>query len=77
MEITIEESINGIEKRILPIFDNDADHKALVKALDIMCKYQKIEQVTKEWGRSGLLQDKFYDLINEVVEDGNDNQDRK
>lgn len=42
--------------------------------LDIMSKYQKIEQVTKEWGKSGLLQDKFYDLINEVLEDGNDNR---
>lgn len=39
--MTIEESINGIEKRILPIYDNDADHEALVTAIDIMHKYQQ------------------------------------
>jgi len=72
MGMTIDKAINGIEKRILPIFDNDADHQSLVKALDTMRKYQKIEEIVKEWRESGLLQDKFYDLINEVLKDGND-----
>jgi hypothetical protein len=40
-------------------------------AVDIMCKYQKIEQILKEWGDKGLLQNQLYELIRKVVEDGN------
>lgn len=43
MGMSIEESINGIKKRILPIFDNDADHKALETAIDTMRKYQMMQ----------------------------------
>ena len=42
-EMSIDESINGIEKRILPIYDNDADHEALVTAIDTMRKYQMFQ----------------------------------
>ena len=42
MGMSIDEAINGVEKRILPIFDNDEDHEALEIALDTMRKYQKI-----------------------------------
>ena len=42
-------------------------------AINTMCKYEKIEQIVKEWGDSGLLQNQLYKLIREVVEDGNNN----
>lgn len=48
----------------------DVDEPTLKTAIDTMRKYQKIQEIVKEWGKSGLLQDKFYDLINEVIEDG-------
>lgn len=35
-------------------------------------KYQKIEQIVKEWGNSGLLQNQLYDLIKEVIENWNE-----
>lgn len=49
---------------------NEDDFEAFRKAAEIMRKYQKIQEIVKEWRESGLLQDKFYDLINEVLEDG-------
>ncbi len=42
-EMLIDKSINGIEKRILPIYDNYADHEALVTAIDTMHKYQQLQ----------------------------------
>jgi len=46
------------------------EHDCVDGALHIIDKYQKIEEIVKEWSESGLLQDEFYDLINEVLEDG-------
>lgn len=75
MGMTIDESINGIEKRILPIYDNDADHEALVMATNIMRNYQKIQEIVR-WNNApspyykpdGQL---FREII-EVLADGND-----
>jgi len=55
-------------------YGDDTTRYSLDIAIDTMRKYQKIEEIVKEWSESGLLQDKFYDLINEVLEDGNDEQ---
>ena len=49
------------------------EYEALQLAIDTMRKYQKIEQIVKEWGDSGLLQNQLYKLIREVVEDGQNN----
>lgn len=67
--MTIEESINGVEKRILPVYDNDADHEALVTAINTMRKYEKIEQILKDipYGADTTVR-----RIQKVVEDGND-----
>ena len=67
MGITIDESINGIEKRILPIFDNDADHKALVKAIDTMRKYQKIKQILDDCDLEAW---EVLEMIRKEVENG-------
>ena len=70
--MSIDEAINGVEKRILPIYDNDADHKALIIALDTMRKYQKIEQVLNVWKEMRYNEnDGLYMLISGVVKDGN------
>jgi myosin-crossreactive antigen len=73
MGMSIEDAINGIEKRILPIYDNDADHKALVMAIDTMRKYQKIVDIVslndEEFKQCGLKELK---VILEVIADGND-----
>lgn len=66
MGMTIDEAINGIEKRILPIFDNDADHQSLVKALDTMRKYQKIEEIVRKTSNDDWIGRK----IKKVLEDG-------
>lgn len=49
---------------------NRLEREACANAIKTMRKYKKIEEIVKEWRESGLLQDKFYDLINEVLEDG-------
>ncbi len=70
MGISIDKAINGVEKRILPIYDNDADHQALITAIETMRKYQKIQEIVGNYGfdSSWLCLKK----IREVMEDGND-----
>ncbi len=69
MGMTIDEAINGVEKRILPIYDNDADHKALVTVIETMRKYQKIEEIVND--RYGKPVFKTMDEVIKVVENGN------
>ncbi len=45
------------------------DYKALEVALDIMRKYQKIEQIAEHWACCGNPSDSMI-AISEVVEDG-------
>ena len=71
MGMTIDKAINGVEKRILPIYDNDADHDALVKAIDTMRKYQKIVQIMERTVDDGTSMYDTLEEIEEVVEDGN------
>lgn len=40
--MTIDESMDGIEKRILPIYDNDADHEALVTAIASLAAWDRV-----------------------------------
>ena len=70
MGMAIDEAIKGVEKRILPIFDNDADHKALDMAIDTMRKYQKIAEIVKAWNDNNSFDSMIQ--INEVIENGND-----
>ena len=72
MGMTIDLAIEELEStKDYPASDPASD-EALDFAIDTMRKYQKIQEIVKEWSESGLLQDKFYDLINEVLEDGNE-----
>jgi len=70
MGMTMNKAINGIEKRILPIYDNDADHETLVMAIDTMRKYQKIEKIIKN---AGIFAFDVPEIrrIAEVMKDGN------
>ena len=68
MGMTIEEAIKYYENKNVVLTEEEALANTI--ALNTMRKYQKIEEIVKEWSESGLLQDKFYDLINEVLEDG-------
>ena len=70
MGMAIDEAIKGVEKRILPIFDNDADHKALDMAIETMRKYQKIAEIVKAWNDNNSFDSMIQ--INEVIENGND-----
>lgn len=73
MGMTIDKSINGIEKRILPIYDNDADHEAIVTAISTMRKYQKIQEIMNELNGdfygSYLKDRQTLEKIYEVIED--------
>jgi len=71
MELMIEKSINGIEKRILPIYDNDADHEALVTAIDTMRKYQKINALYLEYKAQNIGFDTFALETMKVLKDDN------
>ena len=69
MGMKIDEAIKQLETYTIPC---GRYKEAYDFAIDTMRKYQKIEQIVKEWGDSGLLQNQLYKLIREVVEDGND-----
>ena len=72
MGMTIDKAINGVEKRILPIYDNDADHQVLVKAIETMRKYQKIVQIMERTVDDGTSMYDTLQEIEEVIEDGNE-----
>lgn len=68
--MTIDKSINVIEKRILPIYDNDTDHKSLVMAITTMRKYQKIADIIdNRYGKPTFI---TLDEVIKVVEDDSD-----
>lgn len=67
MERPIDETIN-----MLIIIENST--KSLKTAIDIIHKYQKIEQILNDWENSGEEDDpiNIIDNIEEVIEDEND-----
>ncbi len=75
MGMTIEDAGNIISRYDINFYD-DNGHKidevllaqAFDTALDIMCKYQKIEQILKDIPYGG---DSTVKRIREVIEDGN------
>ncbi len=70
--MTIEEAIRQILDSVLEnkaIYLLYEDRVALYKALNVMRKYQKIEQILKDIPYGG---DATVRRIQEVVEDGND-----
>lgn len=77
MGMTIYESIRELEKArdsIEPyIFIDEVMDQSMKTAIDIMRKYQKIEQIIKDHDADNMPEDYWYiDRIREVVDDGND-----
>lgn len=75
MKMTIEESILYMELYKRKLFDSvsdlDKDIEAYDIAIDTMCKYQKIEEIVKQYKKFGNI-DFSMQIICGVVEDGND-----
>ena len=73
MGMTIDEHIEQLKQ--IPISDEVSDEylKRIYGTIDFsietMRKYQKIKEIIKEWGDSGLLQNQLYDKLQEVVDD--------
>lgn len=68
MGISIDEAIN-----MLIIIENSTE--SLKTAIEIIQKYQKIEQILSDWINNDLvgMSDYWMGRIKEVMEDGNDN----
>ncbi len=58
------------EDSVCYVTEDDAE--TLQVAIDTMCKYQKIEQIRHRVRHTDLEPAKAYELINEVMEDGNE-----
>ena len=74
MGMTIDEIIQGIEViQAQAEWDYPLDWQIVLDgAIDIICKYQKIEQIRHRVKHTDLEPAKAYELINEVMEDGNE-----
>ena len=76
MGMTIDESIDWIKNTILDMRRSQiciSDRLALEKSIDTMQKYQKIEQIYKEWfSNKGHTSAEAYEKIGEVLKNWND-----
>ena len=72
--MTIDNAIGLLERGSQYNFYDSAEDfcKAYDMAIEVMRKYQKIEQILNDWKEIGYSEDDgLYSLISEVVEDGN------
>ena len=75
MGLTIEEAIEIISDidKAYRTFSN-IEYKALRKALESMCKYQKIQEIIADWKSDGgvfeMTESYWLRLISEVIENG-------
>ena len=76
--MTIDEIIDELEESKDYPASDPASEEALDGAIDIMRKYQKIEQIVDKWNEGiyddeGLTHTEVMELVSdEVLEDGND-----